>query len=143
MKIKLNYFIPFLAVLITGCTKLNDQQSTVPLPTGTFSGQFLRVHVNTSTLKYDTVKANLQLSLSATTGFKVTGDTTLHAGSYGSYAVNTYLIQFNDQTINTPSLSTKYHLNGVYNYEYNGTQLDIFATYADTLSYQYILTKSN
>jgi len=142
MKIKLNYLVPFLAVLIAGCTK-NVQQQPVQLPTGTFAGQFLRVHVNTTTLKYDTVKANLQLSLSATTGFKVTGDTTLHAGSYGSYAVNAYYMQFNDQTINTPSLSTKYHLNGVYQYEYNGSQLDIVASYSDTLSYQYILTKSN
>jgi hypothetical protein len=143
MKIKFSYLLPILAVLITGCAKVNQDQPVVQLPTGTFTGQFFRIHANATTKGFDTLKANLQLSLSASTGFKVTGDTTLHAGSFGSYAVNAYYIQFNDQTVNTPSLATKYHLNGVYNYEYNGTQLAIYVDYTDTLSYQYILTKSN
>jgi len=143
MNIKFNYLVSFLAILIAGCSKVNDQQSTVVLPTGTFTGQFLRITAN-PTKGYDTTaRANLQLSLSSSAGFKITGDTSLHAGSFGSYAVNSFYMQFNDQSINTVSKPIKYHLNGVYNYEYNGTQLDIYVNYSDTLSYQYILNKTN
>jgi len=125
---KLFYLLPIAAFIFfaSACSKINDNQPTVVLPTGTFTGQFLKIHLNPVTSKYDTSTAALQLTLSQSTGFTVTGDTTtLQAGSYGSYAANAYYIQFVDQTYNAAKPSSKYHLQGVYNYLYNGTQLVI------------------
>lgn len=143
---KLFYLLPFAAFILfaTSCSKINDNQPTVVLPTGNFTGQFLKIHLNSTTSRYDTSKAALQLSLSQSTGFAITGDTaTLHAGSHGSYAANAYYIQFIDQTYNAAKPSSKYHLQGVYNYLYNGTQLVMYVSFADTLSLQYTFTKSN
>jgi len=143
---KLFYLLPIAAFIFfaSACSKINDNQPTVVLPTGTFTGQFLKIHLNPVTSKYDTSTAALQLTLSQSTGFTVTGDTTtLQAGSYGSYAANAYYIQFVDQTYNAAKPSSKYHLQGVYNYLYNGTQLVIYVNYADTLSLQYNFAKSN
>jgi hypothetical protein len=145
MKIKLTYLMPFLAILlVTACTKSDYNAPTVTLPTGTFIGQFMRIRRNPTTTKLDTVKANLNLSLSQTTGFQITGDTsTLHAGSKGSYAANAYYMQFIDQTYVATQPFTKYHLSGVYNYTYDGSNLKVFISYADTLSLQYAFKKSN
>jgi len=143
---KLFYFLPVVAIIlfVSACSKVNDAQPTVTLPTGNFTGQFLKIRLNPATSKYDTSRAALQLSLSQSTGFVVTGDTTtLHAGSHGSYAANAYYMQFVDQTYNSVNPGTKYHLQGVYNYAYNGTQLVVYINYADTLSLQYNFTKSN
>jgi len=141
------YLLPLVAfiLLTSACSKSNDNQPTVVLPTGTFTGQFLKIHLNPTTSKYDTSKAALQLTLSQSTGFAITGDTTtLHAGSYGSYAANAYYMQFVDKTYNAAAKPNgKYHLDGVYNYAYNGSQLVIYANFADTLSLQYQFTKSN
>jgi len=140
------YFMPVAAIvfLLSACSKVNDAQPTVVLPTGNFTGQFMKIHLNPSTSKYDTLKASLNLTLSQTTGFAVTGDTsTLHAGSFGSYAANAYYMQFIDQTYIPAKPGTKYHLDGVYNYAYNGTQLVMYVNYADTLSLQYNFTKTN
>lgn len=141
------YLLPFVALILltSACSKSNDTQPTVVLPTGTFTGQFLKIHLNPTTSKYDTSKAALQLTLSQSAGFAITGDTTtLHAGSYGSYAANAYYMQFVDKTYNAAAkFNGKYHLEGVYNYAYNGSQLVIYANYADTLSLQYQFTKSN
>ena len=143
---KIFYLLPIAAIILfaSACTKINDNQPAVVLPTGTFSGQFLKIHLNPVTSKYDTSIAALQLTLSQSTGFTVTGDTTtLHAGSYGSYAANAYYIQFVDQTYNAAKPGSKYHLQGVYNYLYNGTQLVMYVNYSDTLSLQYNFAKSN
>ena len=143
---KIFYLLPIAAFILfaSACTKINDNQPAVVLPTGTFTGQFLKIRLNPVTSKYDTSTAALQLTLSQSTGFTVTGDTTtLHAGSYGSYAANAYYIQFVDQTYNAAKPGSKYHLQGVYNYLYNGTQLVMYVNYADTLSLQYNFAKSN
>jgi hypothetical protein len=143
---KIFYLLPIAAFILfaSACTKINDNQPAVVLPTGTFTGQFLKIRLNPVTSKYDTSTAALQLTLSQSTGFTVTGDTTtLHAGSYGSYAANAYYIQFVDQTYNAAKPGSKYHLQGVYNYLYNGTQLVMYVNYSDTLSLQYNFAKSN
>jgi hypothetical protein len=140
------YFLPIAALvfLLSACSKINDAQPTAVLPTGNFTGQFLKIHLNPSTSKYDTLKALLNLTLSQSTGFAVTGDTTtLHAGSFGSYAANAYYMQFIDQTYNSTKPGIKNHLEGVYNYAYNGTKLVVYVNYSDTLSLQYSFTKSN
>lgn len=133
------YIIPFAVLLIAGCVKSTDNTPTFLIPSGTFTGQFLRVSRVGISDTLDTIKANIQLTLNTTTGFKLTGDTTLHAASFGGYALNQYYIQFNDQS----QPSAKYHLNGVYDYSYNGTQFNVYNDFGDTLSYQYILKKSN
>jgi len=143
MKIKLNYLLPLFAVIMAGCSKTGTDNNAIPLPTGSFTGQFLRIHKAIDDVKYDTVKATLQLSLSSATGFKITGDTTLHAGSFGAYAVDGLYIQFVDQTASTKLTPAKYHLQGIYDYAYDGTNLTIFASYADTLSFQYRFKKVN
>ncbi len=144
MKIKLIYLLPLLAVfLITACAKTSNNSTTVVLPTGNFTGQFLRVHYSKTSLKYDTLKANLNLAMAQSTGFAITGDTTtLHAGSYGSYAANAYYIQFVDQTYSATAPFTKYHLSGVYNYTYDGSTLGIYIIYGDTLKLQYNFKKA-
>jgi len=133
-----------LAALITGCSKSSDENNVpVTLPVGTYTGQFLRIRGNVTTGNLDTTKANLNLSLSQSTGYAVTGDTsTLQAGSYGSYGVNAYYIQFVDKTYSQTAPFTKYHLEGIYSYTFDGTNLKIGVTYGDTLSLQYTFVKN-
>lgn len=137
------YLLLVLVAAAAGCTKIHDNQPAVPLPVGEFTGKFLHIHKNITTSKLDTITVNLNLSLSATTGFAITGDTTLHAGSHGAYGVNNYYIQFIDETYSPSKPFTKYHLQGVYNYLYDGTKLNINVSYADTLSLQYMFKKNN
>jgi hypothetical protein len=145
MKTRLIYLLPLLlAALITGCNKNNDSNTTpVVLPVGNYSGQFLRIRRNPSTNVLDTAIANLNLSLSQSTGYAVTGDTsTLHAGSYGAYGVNSYYIQFVDKTFSSSAPFTKYHLEGIYSYTFDGTKLNIGVAYGDSLSLQYNFVKN-
>jgi hypothetical protein len=144
MKLLSRFFLFFLLLPLAACIKENNTVPTVTLPTGTFSGVFMRIRLEPGTVKYDTVTANLQLALSQASGFAVTGDTsTVHAGSYGGYAANAFYIQFVDKTYNPNVPSVKYHLEGIYNYAYNGSNLLIYVNYADTLSLQYHFTKTN
>jgi len=81
-----------------------------------------------------------------TTGFKVTGDTsTVHAGSYGDYGVNSIYntVTFIDKTYPKTGIPTKAHLDGTYQYYYDGTVLQLLGNSAlDTVSFQYNLTKT-
>ena len=146
MNAKYTYLLALLFLCYTGCGKINTNvPNSIIVPSGNFTGVFKRVHVKKGV--YDTLKANILLSMSVNTGFRITGDTaTVHAGSYGSYAVsNDYTtIQFLDATSATKGLTPKVHLNGVYNYLYDGSRLQIVANSAlDTLSYQYDLKLAN
>lgn len=142
---KLLYLLPFAIMALSSCMKSNDT-TPVPVPTGTFVGEFRVVHLNPLTQKLDTTKrSNLTLAISQAAGYKVTGDTVLyHAGSYGDFALNASYIQFIDKTIpaNSTTPLTKIHLSGTYQYVYDGTNLQ-FQVASDTLAYQYILKKSN
>ncbi|WCT13996.1 hypothetical protein [Mucilaginibacter jinjuensis] len=124
----------------------NNDTTPTPVPTGTFSGEFRVVHLNPLTQKLDTTKrSNLTLTISQSTGYKVTGDTVLyHAGSYGDFALNGTYIQFIDKTVPANATGTlpKIHLAGTYQYIYDGTNFQ-FQAASDTLAYQYILKKSN
>lgn len=134
----------FFLLPLSGCIKQNNTIPAATLPTGSFSGVFMKIRLEPGTVKYDTTSANLQLALSQASGFAVTGDTsTLHAGSYGAYAANAFYMQFVDKTYNPFVPSVKYHLEGIYNYTYNGSSLLIYVNYADTLSLQYHFTKTN
>lgn len=143
---KLNLLpVCLLAILILSSCVGNKSAAPVPVPAGNFTGEFRRVHIS-KTGVHDTLKANIQLSLDLTTGFAVTGDTlTVHAGSHGGYAISANYIQFNDITYPKTGTPSKIHLNGAYEYYYDGSSVFqmVTSTLPDTLSFQYDLKKAN
>jgi hypothetical protein len=145
MKRKLFYLLPLSLLFLAGCFgNKNSAPTPTLLPSGTFTGQFRRIHKTFRTGVTDTQKANIQLIMETATGFAVTGDTsTVQAGSKGSYYVglNNY-IQFVDNTFPPTGTPTKTHLNGLYQYYYDGSVFQMLATSLDTLSLQYDLKKT-
>jgi hypothetical protein len=144
------YLLPVSFLWLSSCVKTQRDPDTYfankGYPLGTFSGDFLRIHKNHYTYKYDTLKAYLKLTLSTNTGYAVTGDTaTLHAGSYGSFSEDFANMAFDDVTNSASYPSKKVHLSGFYTYDYDGTTLKITpgVTQSDTLKYLYVLKKIN
>jgi hypothetical protein len=142
MKQKLLYLLPLLLAIATGCLK-SDYKPPV-LPSGTFSGTFGYLHRANDKVSFDTLKASVTLTLqNSNSTFTVTGDTTtLHAGSFGQYAVNTSVIEFVDKTYSATGINVKKHLNGIYAYSYNGSNLNLLYNISDTISMQYQLVKN-
>ena len=127
-------------VVLAGCAK--KEEAPVIIPEGKFAGQFTRLHYSIATNKLDTLKANLVITFSKTTGFAVLSDTSIvHAGSKGGYVVDPYFLQFSDTTIPPGPVPTtgKIHLAGIYDYYYNGNDILKFGRANDTLSYSYDL----
>lgn len=146
MKKKIIYWVLLLPVLLTGCAKTYNDPETDPskmgYPLGTFSGKFMRIHRNPMSLKYDTTDAMLKLVLSTNTGFAVSGDTSKHAGSYGSFSEDYANMIFSDITSPTNYTAKKTHLSGYYTYTYDGSYLVIVnGVKSDTLSCIYHFTK--
>ncbi|QKJ29144.1 hypothetical protein HQ865_05030 [Mucilaginibacter mali] len=143
MKRAFIFFLPFMVMLGAGCMKHNDSDgNTFPVPSGSFAGKFTRLHYNTTKKGYDTLSANIVLTMDVKTGYKVTGDTsTVHAGSFGDFSMNAYAIQFADKTYTSTPPPSKIHLYGIYEYGYDGTNLQIDATFADTLGFFYDLKR--
>lgn len=130
--------IAFTAIA-SGCSHNDISSNPIPVPTGIFSGKFTSLHKKSSGT-VDTLRANIQLNTTNAGLFKLTGDTsTVHAGSHGAFALNSLYIQFRDSTVTVAS-SAKIHLNGTYQYYYNGSIFQIGAS-NDTLSYFYDLKK--
>jgi hypothetical protein len=128
-----------IALLGSGCLKSSTTSTPIPQPSGTFVGTFRALHKKTSNVGYDTTKATIQLVFSGNT-YTVTGDTvTLHAGSFGTYQVDGVFAGFNDKTYPTTGTPAKYHLNGVYQYYYDGNVFQALRNSLDTLSLQYDL----
>jgi hypothetical protein len=144
MKLRLLCLLPLLATLATGC--LGGKKDNVdPIPDGNFTGEFRLIHIH-SNHTADTVKANINLSLSYNAGtYKVTGDTaTVHAGSYGSVSedLTNKVILFTDKTYSNTAPVTKTHLTGLYQYAYDGSAFQMVAYGPlDTLALQYDLKK--
>ena len=143
MKHRLLYLLLSLMALNLGCKKLTYVPPPAQ-PVGTFSGKFAYLHRNIDNLPYDTLQANVTLKLTSTDGtFKVTGDTsTVHAGSFGTYAISSSTFVFTDKTMPPVGTPVKKHLSGVYNYSYDGYSLKILAYSSDTLRYEYDLSKT-
>lgn len=147
MKRNILYLFIMAGVCLYGCTAKNDVLPNTPIPvSGTYSGQFKLYHVNPTTNAVRIDSANLSLVMETATGYKVAGDTsTLHAGSFGSYGVNSFTseIIFVDKTFPTSGTPTKVHLSGNYAYEYDGSTLKL-AAYGplDTLQYIYKFTRT-
>ena len=129
-----------LLVVVTGCAK--KEETPIIVPQGTFSGNFTRLHYSVATNKMDTLKANLVIKFSTTTGYEVLSDTSVvHAGSKGSYNVDQLYMEFGDTTIPAGPIPTtgKVHLAGIYAYSYKGNSLK-FTRSNDTLGVFYDLT---
>jgi hypothetical protein len=145
---RLIYVMPLLLALATGCFN-NQANVPAPDPSGTFAGEFRRIHRNKD-LKIDTTKANIQVIIEPGIGYHVLGDTTtLHAGSKGHYGINGNGIAFVDNTLPVPVNGVKppppvkVHLDGEYLFVYNGSIFQMIRTSGDTLSLQYDLKKTN
>ncbi|TWI95928.1 hypothetical protein JN11_04203 [Mucilaginibacter frigoritolerans] len=148
MKSKLLYslFTVTILALASGCISNKNTPTPTNYPTGTFTGQFRLIRNNLTTGVHDTSSANIQLVLNATTGYSVTGDTsTLQAGSHGAYAINSNYIDFQDATYPKTGTPTKTHLNGIYQYYYDGSSVFqmLTASPLDTLVLEYDLKKTN
>jgi hypothetical protein len=111
---------------------------------GTFTGQFRLLHRSTDKVPFDTTSTNIVLTMTSPAyTFTVTGDTsTVHAGSYGTYALNSQEILFTDKTYPKTGIPTKTHLNGLYLYYYDGSTFQMLAYSSDTLSLEYDLKKN-
>jgi hypothetical protein len=144
MKNNLLYLTVVLAMLITGCSTAGLKPA--PALSGSFSGQFRLLHRHTDAVPFDTLTANITLTLNTSPStFAITGDTsTVIAGSTGTYelATNGNYILFIDNTLPKTGISSKVHLNGEYVYNYDGTNLQMLAYSLDTLSVQYNLKKN-
>jgi len=149
MKFRILFLSPFLSVflfLLSSCGGTQTSSNPTPnVPSGTFSGTFTLYYLHDKTGVIDTSTTTLTLSMQKT-GFAVTGDTSkVHAGSYGAYIVNSNYtgIDFVDKTFPASGTPAKVHLNGVYQYTFNGTifQLNAASAY-DTLTYSYNLTRT-
>jgi hypothetical protein len=143
MKRNLIYLLPLFILCMASCLSKPDKVAPTPALSGTFSGQFQRVHTSVSKGENDTLIANISLTL--TNGvFSVAGDTsTVHAGSKGTYTLGVgddYI--FTDTTLPATGTPAKTHLSGDYKFQYNGTILGLDKNVGDTISYQYYLTKN-
>jgi hypothetical protein len=132
---------------MVGCFKTPTSSSGSPNTstiTGTFTGQFRLLHRHTNTVSFDTTKCNITVTINSSGNtYTVTGDTTtVHAGSHGTYAVSSPFINFVDATYPKAGVPTKTHLNGVYQYYYDGTTFQMLAYSIDTLSLQYDLKRA-
>jgi hypothetical protein len=142
MKQKLLYLLPLLLAVVTGCLK-SDYKPPL-LPSGTFSGKFGYLHRANDRLNFDTLLANVTVTLqNSNSTFTVTGDTTtLQAGSFGTYTLDTNVIDFFDKTYSATGVNAKKHLNGLYAYAYDGSRLNLLYNISDTISMQYQLVKN-
>jgi len=144
MKHKLLYLFLLLVIVATGCIKSSPKNQPAPTPSGTFKGEFKVIHRHTSTANWDSVKTNITVQFN-TPGFTylVSGlDTsTLHATSQGTFGVSAPYIHFTDA--NTTGTAKTWHLNGYYIYNYDGTNLIMYVSSADTLVAGYNLKKTS
>ena len=127
MKRNLFLVLPLLALIVLSeaCSTKSDPIPAPTPPLGTFSGIGKLLVRKSGNTTYDTVKkaSPLLLTMTASSTFKVTGDTlTVHAGSKGlfqlAYASNGTFVNFIDSTYKVGP-QTKIHLNGAYQYAYD------------------------
>lgn len=144
------FYLPIIGMLMltAGCFSNKASNSVVPTaPNGTFTGPFARYHHVAGKTGYDTLKGTLTVSINSSIyTYKVSGDTTVHAGSKGTFAYNSAYIVFNDSTfsqaIYNAGVKAKPHLAGQYAYSYDGSTLQLLQEYPlDTLVYEYNLKK--
>lgn len=146
MKHKLLFLFLSLIIVASSCVKSSVKTAPAPVPSGTFTGEFEVLHRHSNKLPWDSLKTNLtvQFNTPAYT-YNVSGlDTsTLHVASHGTFGISAPYIYFTDAEANT-SPTTKWHLNGYWLYNFDGTKLLMYITSSDTLAAAYNLKlKSN
>jgi hypothetical protein len=142
-KFHLLYLLPLL--MAAGCGKEKVVATPqIELPAGIFNGPFAKIHRNLTSGKSDTVVATIKLTTDASGNFAVTGDTSaVHAGSKGKFTLGYGQdLVFTDKTFSSTGTSTKAHLNGDYIFSFDGSSFQLVRGVGDTISYQYVLTKS-
>lgn len=146
MKIRIFYLLllTITVVYLSGCFKQNKSAAPAPVPSGSFSGVFRFAHQ--TSMGQDTGSANLNLTMSTSAGYAITGDTsTVHAGSHGGYIVysSTGQILFEDATFPKSGTPSKIHLAGLYNYVYDGNNLQLsLSSPQDTVVFYYSFKKN-
>jgi hypothetical protein len=138
------YFLLCVAALATSCIKNDSDYGPVVPPQGKFAGKFFRIYRSLNSQKRDTTRLDVTMELTGS-NYKFTGDTSKHAGSYGNFNYNQSYIEWIDNTVPAGVNSTtlpKPHLNGLYAYVFNGTDLKFSASSnPDTLTYYYEFKK--
>jgi hypothetical protein len=145
MKLKLLSLFSLVTFLVTGCLKTQPAATPVPAPSGTFTGEFKLLHRHSDKVPFDSTKATITVNLlTPAFSYAVTGDTsTLHAGSFGTFGISGPYLLFNDKTYSAAAPISKTHLSGYYLYNYDGTNLIMYASHSDTLILGYNLKKTS
>jgi hypothetical protein len=153
MKLKLFFVLSLIALFAGGCVSNKNSLPAPAVPSGTFGGQFRRVHTSSKSGLRDTLKANVLLVLNNTSGFTLTPQTTpsVVVAGHGGYVIESNYILFNDvayQTAvssgNSTGTTDKVHLTGTYQYYYDGNVFQMVNnSFLDTLSLQFDLKKQN
>lgn len=152
MKLKLFFVLALIALFAGGCVSNKNSLPAPAIPSGTFEGQFRRVHTSSKNGVRDTLKANVDLVLNKTSGFTLTPDNTpsVIVAGHGGYVIESNYILFNDLTYQTAvgsgsiGTSDKVHLTGTYQYYYDGKVFQMVNnSFLDTLSLQFDLKKQN
>jgi hypothetical protein len=145
MKHKLLFLFLSLIIVATGCIKGSSKNAPAPTPSGTFTGEFKVAHRHSDKLPWDSVKTNLTVRFNTPAyTYTVSGlDTsTLHVASHGTFGVSAPYIYFTDAEVNTFP-TTRWHLNGYWAYNYDGTNLIMYVSSSDTLVAGYSLKKTS
>lgn len=135
-----------MIAVLSSCLKAQNEDSNTPAvqPQGNFSGQFIKEHKSSLTNTRDTVKLNVQLTLSGNS-YQVNNVDDRHAASKGVYEFNKQVIIWYDNTISSSATNLNdppYHLHGQFAYQYDGTNFNFSASdYSDTIKYTYILKR--
>jgi len=144
MKRNLFYLLALLLTLGVACSP-KGEVTPIPQPEGNFKGVFATV-LKKSTGGYDTLRdTNFRVSLTASSRFVVQAETPHHVASFGAFAYNGAYIQFADSSTLSSGNGSKFHLKGVYQYGYDGTNFQLLRRNDtgtnDTVAVQYALKK--
>ena len=119
---RLVYVLLGMIGILSSCLKSQDDQnspSAAVQPQGSFSGQFIKEHKNSLTNTRDTLKLNVQLTLSGNS-YQMINTDDRHAASKGVYEYNKQVIIWFDSTISTSVINLNtppYHLHGQFSYQ--------------------------
>ena len=144
MKHKLLYLLLALIILGTACVK-SVPVTPVQIPARRVYRAIqivIQRKTGSNRDRYACSSKYLTVSLNdLTKAYTLTGDTSMHAASFGTYATAAPYILFTDKTYPTTGTPTKTHLNGTYEYYYDGTTFQMLSG-TDTTNFQYDLKRS-
>ncbi|RYY36178.1 MAG: hypothetical protein EOP46_07400 [Sphingobacteriaceae bacterium] len=131
----------FSGIMFTSCLKDKNEVTPAPSITGNFDGVFKKLKKRTTGTGFDTVyKHGFAVRMKADSGYTAVSDSVSHSNSNGTFENDYNYIQFSDKTYT--SGTTKLHLQGLYNYAFDGTRLQFLAGSGDTVLYFYDLRKT-